>query len=171
MPTFGLDDKEVQVLSDYFVALEEKDHPFFGVNPAAIDKASIEQGKQALLGFKCLQCHVLDVIPPGKNPDELAPDLSLARSRLRPEWIEEWLINPQAFQPGTRMPNFFFYDELEDEEGEVVLDESGEPMLDYTNETARANAEQIEHLRDYLMILDASEAKRLWTKEIATAEH
>jgi mono/diheme cytochrome c family protein len=171
MPTFGLDDKEVQVLSDYFVALEEKDHPFFGVNPAAIDKASIEQGKQALLGFKCLQCHVLDVIPPGKNPDELAPDLSLARSRLRPEWIEEWLTNPQAFQPGTRMPNFFFYDELEDEEGEVVLDESGEPMLDYTNETARANAEQIEHLRDYLMILDASEAKRLWTKEIATAEH
>jgi hypothetical protein len=97
--------------------------------------------------------------------------LSLAKSRLRPEWVEEWLRNPQGFQPGTRMPNFFFYDELEDEEGELVLDKSGEPMLDYTNETAQANAEQIEHLTDYLMVLDTSEAKKLWRKQIAIAEH
>jgi len=168
MPTFGLDDKEVQVLSDYFVALEPKDHPFYGVNPATIDKHAIAQGKQELIAYKCLQCHVLDEIPAGKNPDELAPDLSLAKSRLRPEWVEEWLTNPQGFQPGTRMPNFFFYDELEDEEGELVLDAKGDPKLDYTNETAQANAEQIQAITDYLMVLDPAEAKRMWAAQLKT---
>ena len=171
MPTFHLNDHEVQVLSDYFESLEQKDHPFYGVNPAAINKASAEQGKKLLLGYKCLQCHVLGGIPKGKNPAELAPDLSLAKSRLRPSWIEEWLTNPQGFQPGTRMPNFFFYDEMEDENGDPVLDKNGEPKLDYTNETAQANKEQIDHIRDYLMVLDPVEAKMLWSKEIATAEH
>ena len=36
-----------------------------------------------------------------------APNLSLARSRLRPLWIEKRLRNPEALQPGTRMPGFF----------------------------------------------------------------
>jgi mono/diheme cytochrome c family protein len=168
MPTFGLDDKEVQVLSDYFVALEPADHPFYGVNPSTIDKQAIAQGKQQLIAYKCLQCHVLDEIPAGKNPDELAPDLSLTKSRLRPEWVIEWLTNPQGFQPGTRMPNFFFYDELEDEEGEVVVDDKGDPALDYGNETAQSNAEQIQAITDYLMVLDSAEAKKMWAAQLKT---
>jgi hypothetical protein len=32
--------------------------------------------------------------------------LSLARERLRPGWIKEWLNDPQRIQVGTKMPKF-----------------------------------------------------------------
>jgi hypothetical protein len=35
------------------------------------------------------------------------PNLSLARERLRPDWISLWVQNPKDFMPGTKMPNFF----------------------------------------------------------------
>jgi hypothetical protein len=45
------------------------------------------------------------------NPDKLnwGPDLSLAKERLEPEWIAEWLRDPQSLSPGTKMPGFFGY--------------------------------------------------------------
>jgi hypothetical protein len=33
--------------------------------------------------------------------------LALARHRLNPQWIEKWLHNPSAIQPGTKMPSFY----------------------------------------------------------------
>jgi hypothetical protein len=36
-----------------------------------------------------------------------APDLALARQRLNPEWIINWLKDPQKLQPGTKMPSFY----------------------------------------------------------------
>ena len=36
-----------------------------------------------------------------------APNLSLSNGRLQPDWIEDWLKDPQAIQPGTRMPTYF----------------------------------------------------------------
>jgi len=165
MPTFGLSDEEVETLSDYFIALEEKDHPFYGVDPSGLDPVSVAEGKKLLMSFKCLKCHVLgEEIPKDKAPNELAPNLALSKTRLRPSWIDEWLTDPQGFQPGTRMPNFFFFDEAEDENGDEILDANGNPKLDYTNETAQANFAQIHKLRDYLMTLNAAEARRMWSK-------
>jgi hypothetical protein len=31
----------------------------------------------------------------------------MASSRLKPEWIAQWLNDPQKLQPGTMMPLFF----------------------------------------------------------------
>ena len=44
---------------------------------------------------------------PEGPPTGWAPDLGLAHSRLNPEWILLWLKNPQAVQPGTKMPSFY----------------------------------------------------------------
>jgi len=62
------------------------------------------------------------------------------------------------------MPNFFFFDEIEDENGEAVLDAAGNPKLDYTNDTAKDNLAQIHKMRDYLMTLDAAEARQMWSR-------
>jgi hypothetical protein len=49
---------------------------------------------------------------PAGSPADWAPNLELAHDRLQDEWIVEWLRDPQKWQPGTRMPAFFFtYDE------------------------------------------------------------
>ncbi|HBB40523.1 MAG: hypothetical protein COZ96_08625 [Nitrospirae bacterium CG_4_8_14_3_um_filter_70_85] len=165
MPTFGLSDGEAETLSAYFIALEESQHPFYGVDSGNLDPVSVAEGKELLMRFKCLKCHVLGAeIPKDKAPNELAPNLELTKSRLRPAWIDEWLTDPQGFQAGTRMPNFFFFDEIEDENGEAVLDAAGNPKLDYTNDTAKDNLAQIHKMRDYLMTLDAAEARQMWSR-------
>ena len=44
---------------------------------------------------------------PAGSPDSWAPDFALAKKRLKPKWIVEWMHNPQALLPGTKMPTYF----------------------------------------------------------------
>jgi cbb3-type cytochrome oxidase cytochrome c subunit len=54
-------------------------------------------------GLACTSCHA-----GGFTKDApTAPNLHNAKQRLRPDWIEAWLLNPQAFVPGTVMPSFW----------------------------------------------------------------
>ena len=55
----------------------------------------------------CGKCHVIDGKNPTGNTADWAPDLALAKARLRPEWIVEFLRDPQAIMPGTKMPQPF----------------------------------------------------------------
>jgi hypothetical protein len=58
--------------------------------------------------LKCTSCHVIG--EPNLTPEEkakAAPNLLMAKDRLRAEWIVKWLSNPDAILPGTRMPSFF----------------------------------------------------------------
>ena len=57
--------------------------------------------------LKCQQCHVLGAIPKDQPTSNLAPDLRMARERLQPDWILEWLKKPSDILPGTRMPAFW----------------------------------------------------------------
>ncbi|MBC8325266.1 MAG: c-type cytochrome [Verrucomicrobia subdivision 3 bacterium] len=55
-------------------------------------------------GLNCITCHQL---AGHKSLGIQALDLAHAPSRLRPEWFRDYLINPAAFRPGTRMPSFW----------------------------------------------------------------
>jgi hypothetical protein len=109
MPTFGLTDHETASISRMFAHLDKAEYPFesdyFKLEPATSEVLS--GGAKLFTEFKCLQCHVAGAGKPERDAADLAPNLSLARSRLRPLWIEKWLRNPEALQPGTRMPGFF----------------------------------------------------------------
>ena len=41
---------------------------------------------------------------------KVGPNLKDVRLKLRKEWIPEWLKNPQAFRPGTKMPTYWRID-------------------------------------------------------------
>ncbi|MBI3195241.1 MAG: c-type cytochrome [Ignavibacteriae bacterium] len=107
MPSFALKDSEITVISKYFLAIQKKelelrDYKGFERNPELVTG-----GKKLFDDFQCLSCHTTGTIPEGKSPAELAPNLLLAKNRLKPEWIAEWLKNPEGIQPGTRMPGYF----------------------------------------------------------------
>jgi len=55
-------------------------------------------------GLNCITCHQL---AGRKSLGIQALDLASAPARLRPEWFRDYLINPAAFRPGTRMPSFW----------------------------------------------------------------
>ena len=121
MPKFGLTDQEAADLVRYFIA-QEKDidlktpyqfvDPYQFVtseNPNQAVRENSAVGKYIFQNFQCLECHqgFVEGIPLA----DLAPDLRMTKSRLRPAWIDQWLKDPQTLQPGTRMPTFFSGDQ------------------------------------------------------------
>jgi mono/diheme cytochrome c family protein len=107
MPTFGLDDQNINGVINYFGGISNKMTPFEtheAIRTASSDPAA---GKQLFDLLKCQQCHVLGAIPKDQPTSNLAPDLRMAYERLQPDWIKEWLKKPSDIVPGTRMPAFW----------------------------------------------------------------
>jgi hypothetical protein len=54
----------------------------------------------------CLKCHATG--DPQHDQHATAPNFLLAKERLKPDWVERWIIDPQAVAPGTSMPSGLF---------------------------------------------------------------
>ena len=54
----------------------------------------------------CLKCHATG--DPAHDKIATAPNFLLAKERLKPDWAERWVIDPQAISPGTSMPSGLF---------------------------------------------------------------
>ena len=109
MPTFPVTIDEATTLSKYFSALAGKGFPYEFVRVEEYSPELVEAGRKLASKdyFDCFSCHVQGSKLPEGPPEGWAPDLSLARRRLRPEWIVKWLKDPQKIQPGAKMPSFF----------------------------------------------------------------
>jgi cbb3-type cytochrome oxidase cytochrome c subunit len=146
MPTFGLNIEEATNFAKYFGALAGVRLPYEFVLPVDISTQYLQAGRQLASKdyFDCFSCHVQGAKNPEGPPEGWAPDLALARYRLRPAWIEQWLRDPQRIQPGTKMPSFFT-----DPEGipDDILRDPKDP--DKKKQLDR----QIKALTDYVMSL------------------
>ncbi|HKY31317.1 MAG TPA: c-type cytochrome [Candidatus Polarisedimenticolia bacterium] len=108
MPTFHFDDRNATDLVKHFAAADGAPFPFQSASPPAQDAEAVRLGKRTFDEFKCLSCHTVGAPAPGIAAADLAPDLTLAWTRLRHDWISKWLRDPQRLLPGTRMPSFFY---------------------------------------------------------------
>jgi mono/diheme cytochrome c family protein len=108
MPTFGLDDHNLNGVINYFGAVSNKLGSF--QTPEVVTAANVNNGaagKELFELLKCQQCHVLGTIPKDQPTSNLAPDLRMAPERLNSDWIIDWLKRPSDIVPGTRMPAFW----------------------------------------------------------------
>lgn len=112
MPTFTFEPGEAEALTRAFAARDGQPFPFDGEPAPEATPAERTDAKWLLEKFQCARCHAV-----GGNdvkPAERAPDLTLAASRLKPSWMKSWLLDPQALQPGTRMPSYFYLSDDDD---------------------------------------------------------
>lgn len=110
MPTFQLTGEEINKLQKYFLGLSNQEFELRDYAAFEPDPKLLPVGKQIFEDFQCLKCHPTGTAPPKAgevSTSDLAPNLRLARSRLKPEWIVVWLADPGKIQEGTRMPTFF----------------------------------------------------------------
>jgi len=110
MPTFSLTDDEISALTKYFLRLSNQELELRDYRAYQPDPALLPVGRTIFTEFQCLKCHPAgNAAPkPGEaSTSDLAPNLTKARDRLKPEWIVEWLADPNKLQEGTRMPTFF----------------------------------------------------------------
>jgi mono/diheme cytochrome c family protein len=107
MPTFHFTDQQAAAIERYFAEMDRVDYPY--INTAIeTDAETLRVGAELFTKLQCQSCHPTGAaIPAGKTAEDLAPDLRLASQRLRPDWVLQWLADPQKIFPGTRMPAFF----------------------------------------------------------------
>lgn len=117
MPTFNLTDDEISKVNKYFLGMSKQEFAFRDYAATPVDEKYLAPGKKLFETYQCAKCHPTGAVKVGGavSASDLAPNLTMASSRLKPEWIIDWLHDPSKLQPGTRMPTFFFEGKAPDE--------------------------------------------------------
>jgi mono/diheme cytochrome c family protein len=140
MPTFGFKAHELTQWILYFNHLSAV-QPSFTVNQIPeTTPEMISVGRELFKTFQCIKCHQAEP-PKGLSASFLAPNLVMTKERLRPDWLLEWMRDPQTLMEGTMMPTFFY--------------EGQSPVGDILDGDA---TKQIRAIRDYLMVFTPEEA-------------
>lgn len=118
MPDLGLSDRDVEVLTRYLLQLAaarsaQLPSPLIR-REAAPDPARLAEGKQLWDQFTCNQCHSLgaqrsELVRNAEgaltNPAAIfAPDLTLAWTRVKPEFAQAAIHQPEKWLPWSGMP-------------------------------------------------------------------
>jgi len=112
MPRLALDTQQAADIAAYFSPALEAERTFTarGGNAA--------RGRELMEQKACSSCHAFSEVPEFSSTDAapvgselarsaaLAPDLRFTRQRFRRDRLLEWLVDPRAVKPDTRMPNF-----------------------------------------------------------------
>ena len=108
MPTFSFSDNELRKLVRFFEALSQQPMPYI---PEPVPLLTAKETDMARSLFSstaapCLKCHATG--DPEHDKIATAPNFLLAKDRLKPDWAERWVLDPQAISPGTSMPSGLF---------------------------------------------------------------
>ena len=151
MPSFNLSDDNWNSIIAAFRDMEDHDLIYESIHSPDKKSTKYQQGFELVSdygyydldkdewvdlfneGSRCYVCHFNNDVPPGKDfsisdPTVWAPNLALSKDRLRPEWVKEWLRNPQHYMDYTKMVAPALYNkcdecldgQLTDEEYEVL---------------------------------------------------
>jgi hypothetical protein len=97
----------------FFQALSQQPIPYI---PEQVPTLSAKETEMARSLFSstaapCLKCHATGDAQ--HDAHATAPNFLLAKDRLKPDWVERWITDPQAISPGTSMPSGLFRRENE----------------------------------------------------------
>lgn len=72
-----------------------------GCSPSSAPNAQQGGGQAAFKALNCGACHLIGGAGSGRG----GPDLTMVGFRKSNAWLDAWLKDPQAWRPGTMMPN------------------------------------------------------------------
>jgi mono/diheme cytochrome c family protein/predicted nucleic acid-binding Zn-ribbon protein len=109
MPTFGFSDQDDHALVAFLNGLSKVENPYVHFDDSKVPPENLDAARKLVSKdyFNCFSCHQQGEKKPEGPQEGWAPDLTLARQRLNPQWIVKWLHDPQKVQPGTKMPSFY----------------------------------------------------------------
>jgi len=108
MPTFSFSENELGKLVRFFQALSRQTFPYIPEPPPALTTKETDMARSLFSSpaAPCLKCHATG--DPAHDKTATAPNFLQAKGRLKPDWVERWIIDPQAISPGTSMPSGLF---------------------------------------------------------------
>ena len=108
MPTFSFSENELGKLVRFFQALSRQPFPYIPEEVPVLTAKETEMARSLFssTAAPCLKCHATG--DPAHDRTATAPNFLQARGRLKPDWMEQWMLDPQAISPGTSMPSGLF---------------------------------------------------------------
>ncbi len=129
MPSYSFNTDHLNTIIKYFQTIDGLKFIYTDTPDVALSETEYTAGEKLFsteyLG--CAQCHVVGNQMPSGTQDTWAPNLAMAKTRLRPEWIIEWLKNPQEVIPGTKMPTFWDPADFDNSGAPDILDGDEKP--------------------------------------------
>ena len=104
MPGFGASIPESFVATLIKLDLRDEGHDGKGIETANDNLLADGRTLCGNAGLACIKCHTFGGVG---LPGIQAIDMLRMPTRLRRDWFERYLIDPQAYRPGTRMPASF----------------------------------------------------------------
>jgi len=108
MPTFSFSENELGKLVRFFQALSRQPFPYIPEEVPVLTAKETEMARSLFTSnaAPCLKCHATG--EPSHDRTATAPNFLQAKGRLKADWMERWIIDPQAISPGTSMPSGLF---------------------------------------------------------------
>ena len=108
MPTFSFSDNELGKLVRFFQALSRQPLPYIqeAAPPLTAKETEMARSLFSSTAAPCLKCHATGDLAHDRTAT--APNFLMAKQRLKSDWMERWLIDPQTISPGTSMPSGLF---------------------------------------------------------------
>jgi hypothetical protein len=108
MPTFSFSNNELRKLVRFFQALSQQQMPYIPEQVPVLTAKETDMARSLFssTAAPCLKCHATG--DPAHDKIATAPNFLLAKERLKPDWAERWVLDPQAISPGTSMPSGLF---------------------------------------------------------------
>ena len=146
MPSFHqISDEEWDAIIAYFQHVDDENINYRAAHQFDIAGNKFEAGEKIHELGQCNSCHFYGKVFPTGDAPTWAPNLALTKERLNPEWVTEWLKNPQAIMPGTKMPAPYIPDS-ETLAMEGAEDDWGSALVALDGDTL----DMLNGLRDYL---------------------
>ena len=151
MPTFSFSENELGKLVRFFQALARQPFPYIPDHAPVLTAKEIEMARSLFSSpaAPCLKCHATG--DAAHDRIATAPNFLQAKGRLKPDWVERWIIDPQAISPGTSMPSGLF----KRENNHWVFSGPTPPSFQGYDK------EQTKLLVDYIFQLTAEEQRRV----------
>ena len=110
MPSFQLSEQDILAITTALLSFQEQPYPksYTVEENQSLQIPIAGEFGQLMKKYQCLACHRIN-----GNGSNMAPDLSLSGSKLRPEWIRNYFNLPYTIRPilTERMPNFYMSDQ------------------------------------------------------------
>lgn len=116
MPNFGFSDDDARDVSAFLIA-QSTPSPYAPklagkkTESAPADANQIQAGTSLYGQSFCATCHAMQNAAGNLVGGDIGPELTRAGSKLKPEWIEEWVRDPAAYSPNTKMSHYRFNDQ------------------------------------------------------------
>ena len=115
MPNFAFSDDNARDISEFLIAQSTPSGyaPKLAsrkATPATTDASAATEGASLYGQSFCASCHAAQNAGGNLVGGDLGPEITRIGSKVRPEWLEEWIRDPNGYDADTTMPHYRFND-------------------------------------------------------------